>query len=449
LAGVAASAGTAMGQSLTAAPITSGFTRPDWMGSPPGDKDRLFVLEQRGSAGIATRADIRIINLHTNTINATPFLSVNPVSTGSEQGLLGMAFDPNYASNGFFYINYTNSAGTTVVARYQVSADPNVADPASATTVITIAQPFSNHNGGCITFGPDGYFYIGMGDGGSEGDPNLLGQNLNTLLAKILRIDVSTLPYQIPPTNPLVGNPNARPEIWAYGVRNPWRFTFDRENGTMWMGDVGQDTWEEIDYQPREFDPPFTLENYGWSCYEGFVPYHTANCPDISTTHLPIYVYHHSGTGCTGSIIGGYIYRGCTMPWLRGEYFFADYCFRTISSFNYSGTGTVSSVTSRTAELQPPAGPAITSVTSFGEDDNGELYLCSGATVYRISPRCKANCDGSTTSPSLNISDFICFQSAFAANDCYANCDGSTTPPVLNVNDFICFQAAFVAATCP
>jgi glucose/arabinose dehydrogenase len=446
-AAVLACAGAAWGQSLTTQVLTSALVRPLWAVSPPGDLRRFFIVEQRGSAGIATRADIRILDLTNNTLNLTPFLSVLGVSTGSEQGLLGLAFSPNYASDGFFFVNYTNSAGTSIVARYHVSANPDVADPASATTVLTVAQPFSNHNGGWLDFGPDGYLYLGFGDGGSAGDPQANGQNKNVLLGKILRLDVSTLPYQIPPTNPFVGVPNTRPEIWAYGVRNPWRPAFDRETGDLWIADVGQDNWEEINFQPRLLDPPFPVQNYGWRCYEGNAAFNLTNCDAASTMHFPVYVYPHSGAGCRGSITGGFVYRGCAMPWLRGEYFFADYCFNTISSFRYTGVP-VTSVTSRTAELQPTGGPAIIGPTSFAQDQNGELYICAGASLYKIVPRCPANCDGSTSAPVLNVNDFVCFQSRFAAGDCYANCDGSTSPPVLNVNDFVCFTSIF-AAGCP
>jgi glucose/arabinose dehydrogenase len=453
-------AGSAEAQNrLTTVRLTTGLTRPVFVTAPPGDFQRLFIVEQRGSAGVATRADIKILNKSTNTVNATPFLSITGLSTGSEQGLLGLAFDPNYASNGFFYVDYTNSAGATVVARYQVSADPNVANPAG-TTVLTQAQPFANHNGGWLGFGPDGYLYISFGDGGSQCDPGRRAQNLTNVFGKLLRISVATLPYTIPPSNPFFGSTVNRQEIWAYGLRNPWRPSFDRETGDLWIADVGQDTNEEIDFQPAAIVPPFTAVNYGWSCREGFDCASVSLCPVTdcpagcvsSGFKDPVYAYPHPGTS-NCSISGGYAYRGRAVPELRGEYFFADYCSGFIKSLRFNGS-TVTGVTDRTAELNV-AGTPISGVVSFGEDNEGEMYIVaqgSGAStgsIFKIVPRCAANCDGSTASPILNVNDFQCFLNKFASGDPYANCDGSTIAPVLNVNDFICFQNLYATSSCP
>jgi glucose/arabinose dehydrogenase len=381
------------------------------------------------------------------------------VSTGSEQGLLGLAFHPNYASNGYFFVNYTNSAGTTVIARYQVSGgDPNVANP-TATPVLTIAQPFANHNGGWMGFGPDGYLYDAQGDGGDFCDPQGNAQNRNVLLGKILRINVDALPYTIPADNPFVGVPNTRGEIWAYGLRNPWRPSFDRETGDLWIADVGQDYMEEVNFQPAAITPPFTAANYGWKCREGTV------CSSISPSLCnvsscgagctvltgpatePIYTYIQAATS-NCSVSGGYVYRGCAMPYLRGTYFFADYCSNQIWSFQRVG-GVVTNFTNRTAELAV-AGTTINFVVSFAEDQTGEMYIIDqgGGEIYKIIPRCKANCDGSTLAPILNVNDFSCFLNRFAAGECYANCDGSTAMPVLNVNDYSCFLNQY-AVGCP
>src|ERR1044071_5062572 len=253
LAALAGAASRADAQALTAVRLPAAFTRPVFVTAPPGDTSRIFVCEQRGSALTANRADIKIFHLDTNTLNATPFLTISPVSTFSEQGLLGLAFDPNYATNGLFYVSYTNTTGVgnSTIMRYHVSANADIADAASGTLVLSVTQPFNNHNGGWIGFGPDNMFYAAFGDGGSEQDPNNVGQNQNTLLSKILRLDVTTLPYTIPPTNPWFGLGGVRQETWAWGLRNPWRPSFDRATGDLWIADVGQDAWEEINFQGR------------------------------------------------------------------------------------------------------------------------------------------------------------------------------------------------------
>lgn len=361
--------------------IVSGLVRPLFVTHAPGDTDRIFIVEQRdGSTG-----RIRIFELSSSTLLPTPFLSVSPVSTGGEQGLLGLTFHPDYASNGFFYVNYTDGSGTTVIERYQVSIDPDLADPSSGQTVLTLAQPYANHNGGWLGFGPDGYLYCTVGDGGSGGDPQGNAQNLTTLLGKILRIDVAgdDFPadpdrnYAIPPDNPFVGVAG-EDEIWAYGLRNPWRPSFDRSTNDLWIADVGQVSWEEVNFQPASSTGG---ENYGWRCYEGNYEYNTSGCSAPGTMVFPIHDYDH-GQGC--SVTGGYVYRGNAIPALSGTYFFADFCTASIWSFRYDGAS-ISEFTDRTVELDPGGGLSIDQITSFGEDGSGEIYICDlGGEVFKI-----------------------------------------------------------------
>jgi glucose/arabinose dehydrogenase len=343
--------------------------------SPPGDTTRLFVVQKTGT--------IRIIK--NGTLLSTPYLTVS-VSGGSEQGLLGMAFHPNYATNKHFFLNYTNPAGSTVIARY-TETTTDVADPASLVILKTIAQPQSNHNGGCIQFGPDGRLYVGMGDGGGANDSGTghatggNGQSGTTLLGKMLRLDVDNPPTYVPADNPYVNDPNVLDEIWHFGTRNPWRFSFDRLTGEMYIGDVGQDAREEISYQPAGLG----AQNYGWRCMEGFNCTGLSGCTcNAANLRLPIHDYSHV-SGCN-SVTGGYVYRGCGIPGLQGTYMFADYCRRQVWTFNYNGTS-ISNFQERTNEIVNTGG-AVTSIASFGEDARGELYLCdlSGGRLYRIVP---------------------------------------------------------------
>jgi glucose/arabinose dehydrogenase len=348
-------------QTINLQSFAAGFSSPVEIAHPANDA-RLFVVQQSGL--------IRILNPN-GTINTTPFLTLtsSTILSGGERGLLGLAFHPNYASNGYFYVNYTRAGdGATVIARYTVSADPNIADAGSGTVLLTVAQPFSNHNGGSIKFGPDGYLYIGMGDGGSGGDPGNRAQNINENLGKMLRIDVdSASPYGIPATNPYVGI-SGNDEIWAIGLRNPWKFSFNRLNGDLWIADVGQNAIEEI----NKVSTPATNTglNFGWRCYEGNVPYDNSGCPSYSATYAPIAVYVH-GTTNRCSITGGYFYTGSTYPNFANKYFFADYCTGEIGWVSSDGTITWNY-----------NGPNL--ITTFGEDTNGELYVAMGGTIYKM-----------------------------------------------------------------
>ena len=318
--------------------------------------ERMFIVQQTGQ--------IKIMNPD-GTFKPQPFLNISSIiSSGGERGLLGLAFAPDYETTGRFYVDYTNPAGNTVIARYTVSDNPDIANT-DGTVLLTIDQPFSNHNGGNIKFGPDGYLWIGMGDGGSGGDPYGNGQNKNVLLGKILRIDVSGDTYTSPSDNPFVGTDGAD-EVWAYGVRNPWKFSFDRENGDIWIADVGQGAIEEINHQPSTE----AGLNYGWRCYEGNNTYNTSGCADSDTMTFPVASYTHSGGRC--SITGGYIYRGSSYPNLTGTYFYADYCSGQIGVYAFGQPAAF------VTELPG------TFITTFGEDVNGELYLAGSGKVYKI-----------------------------------------------------------------
>jgi glucose/arabinose dehydrogenase len=346
---------------LTLETVASGLDNPVYVTSPPGDP-RLFVVEQTGR--------IRIIS--NGTVLSLPFLDLRSrITRGGEQGLLSVAFHPSYATNGFFFVNFTDTRGDTQVERFHVSANPDVADPASNTTIITVAQPFTNHNGGLVMFGPDGMLYIGMGDGGSGGDPQGNGQSSNTLLGKMLRIDVNgALPYVVPPTNPFVNRAGTRPEIWASGLRNPWRFSFDRQAGLLYIADVGQGDREEIDVVPSATGGV----NYGWNTMEGVVCYASTNCNRTGLT-LPVLDYRHTD-GC--SVTGGYVYRGARIPAIAGRYFYSDYCSGWLRSFRVVD-GAV------TSPIEWPVGN-IGNVTSFGEDSSGELYITVAAERFTVSP---------------------------------------------------------------
>ena len=333
----------------------SGLQRPvDLQADGSG---RLFVIEKPGR--------IRIIE--NNQLLETPFLDITDRvgSNGNEQGLLGLALHPNYPENGRFFVNYTDtSGGDTVIARFQVSTDPNIADPDSEIQLLGIDQPFANHNGGVLAFGPDGYLYAGLGDGGSQGDPNGNAQNTGVLLGKILRIDVDSAdPYAIPSDNPF-GN-----EVWAYGFRNPWRFSFDRATGDLYIGDVGQNQWEEIDVLPAGSPGG---ANFGWDHREGAHDYEGGGPEGMID---PVAEYSHPEGGC--SVTGGYVYRG-SMPEWNGIYLYGDYCTGIIWGLIQADGGW------QTQQLFD----VDVTITSFGQDEQGEIYLVSdNGGIFRLSPQ--------------------------------------------------------------
>lgn len=348
--------------------VVAGLSEPLYLTSPPGDIARLFIVEKAGT--------IRIVK--DGLLLPEPFLDLtSSVSTEGERGLLGLAFDPGFATTGTFVVHYTDVGGNTTLSRFQRSVtNPDLADPATQGLILTAAQPFSNHNGGQVAFGPDGFLYLGLGDGGSSGDPENRGQDLSDLLGSILRIDVrSGDPYIVPADNPLVGQPNVRPEVWSYGLRNPWRFSFDRANGDLYIADVGEQQREEIDVAPASQGTGKGV-NYGWSVMEGSRCFRETGCDQTGLT-LPTLEYAHT-EGC--SVTGGYVYRGPAIPALQGHYFYGDFCQGWVRSFRYDG-GTATDMTSWPA--LSPGGPVL----SFGEDAAGELYLLeAGGRVFRIVP---------------------------------------------------------------
>jgi len=331
--------------------ILDGLQRP--VDLQPDGSGRLFVIEKPG----------RIRILENDQLVDAPFLDITDRvgSGGNEQGLLGLAFHPQYAQNGRFFVNYTDKSGKDTIARFQVSSDPNVADPNSEVKLLSIDDPFPNHNGGVLAFGPDGYLYAGLGDGGSAGDPFGNGQNTKALLGKILRLDVdSAEPYAVPADNPF-GN-----EVWAYGLRNPWRFSFDKSTGDLYIGDVGQNAWEEIDFLPAG-SPGGT--NFGWNFREGAHDYKGGGPAGMLD---PVAEYSHQEGGC--SVTGGYVYRGSMSEW-NGIYLYADYCSGLMwGLINSNGTW----------QSQPLFDLDVT-ITSFGQDTAGELYILSDSGgVFRL-----------------------------------------------------------------
>src|SRR4051794_11629912 len=305
-------AGLAAGQEISTTAVVSGISAPTDIQNAGDGSGRLFFVQQNG-----------VVRLWKGgALTARPFLDVSSkTKADGERGLLGLAFPPGFARTQRFYVHYTDLAGNTTLAMYRLSADPDVADGASETVLLKVTQPFANHNGGQLRFGPDGYLYLGLGDGGSGGDPMGNGQNRAALLGKILRLDVESQPgtLRIPPDNPFTGTAGARGEIWAYGLRNPWRFSFDRDTGDLWMADIGQETYEEIDFQPAASHGG---ENYGWNRMEGAHCY-TAGCSQQGLT-LPVAEYTHADGNC--SVSGGFVYRGRVSPGLRGMYLYGDLC---------------------------------------------------------------------------------------------------------------------------
>ncbi len=337
--------------------VASGLDSPLGITSARDGSNRLFVVEQAGR--------IRIIKA--STLLDAPFLDIRSrIASGGERGLLGLAFHPSHATNGKFYVDYTDLRSNTVISEFvSSSSDPDRADPLSERVLLRIPQPYANHNGGGLAFGPDGYLYIATGDGGSAGDPENHAQSLATRLGKLLRIDVNrrtgSLRYGIPPSNPFVGR-YGLDEIWSYGLRNPWRFSFDRSTGDLWVGDVGQSRWEEVDRATRSSGGG-RGRNFGWRVLEGRACYRPAAGCSTSGKTMPIAVYSHS-LGC--SVIGGYVYRGRDYPLLRGAYLLGDYCSGRIWSLTAAGSS------SQTPRLLLSSNRTI---ASFGEDEAGELYV--------------------------------------------------------------------------
>lgn len=368
-------AASTQAQNLSTTLLAQGFSRPVHLTAPPGDTSRVFICEQHTGR-------VEIVELATGNIIGTPFVNMT-VSTGNEQGLLSMAFHPDYASNGLFYLSRTANSGNTRVTEHQVTSNPNVGSPTVLRQIVSWSQPYSNHNGGQIAFGGDGYLYVGLGDGGSGNDPGNRAQNGTDLLGKMLRLDVNVAAPYIPASNPFVGNSSVRDEIWAIGLRNPWRFSFDRATGDLWIADVGQNAWEEIDFQPGSSTGG---ENYGWRCMEGDHCTGLSGCScNAGSLTDPVYEFNHSGN-C--SITGGVVYRGSAIPSLQGTYFCADYCSNRIWSMEHNGTG-VTNVVSRQNELNPPGSATISQITSFGEDALGEVYILEqGGQIWKIVQDC-------------------------------------------------------------
>ncbi|MCH8006496.1 MAG: PQQ-dependent sugar dehydrogenase [Planctomycetes bacterium] len=448
---------------LTTVRVASGLNRPIFVTHAPGDSTRLFIVEQRGL--------IKILDLAGGTVLATPFLDIDALvvnfAGNDERGLLGLAFHPNYQVNGLFYVNYINNSSDTTIRRYKISGDPNIADASSGFTLMTLGQPFSNHNGGWIGFGPnDGYLYIATGDGGNfcdMGPGHSSGGNAqditNNLLGKMLRIVPSTTPavggYLVPADNPFVGI-TGDDEIWAYGLRNPWRASFDRDNGDLYIGDVGQDAREEIDFQ-RGVSPGG--ENYGWKCMEGNgcstasgcgAPF-GCTCFSASLTD-PIHDYTHipppPPTGFVCAVTGGYVYRGCSIAGLSGTYFFADFCGGAIWSFRVVG-GLVTEFVNRTPELSPSSGNfTVNQVVSFAEDERGEMYIVdqgsgSDGQIFKIVGVCLTDVNGDGVT---NVLDLIALLLDFGQTVCATtdiNEDG-----VVNVLDLIELLLDF-GTSCP
>ena len=386
------------GTPLTTQLVLNGLSQPAFVLQAPDGSDRMFIVEKPG----------RIKVWHIGGGAPTVFLDMTSIVNSStlEWGLLGMTFHPDYANNGYLYVNYNDSGGNTVIARFTRNAgNPDLADFASRQTVLFLAQPSANHRGGWLAFGQDGYLYDSQGDGGGQNDPSNRAQNLSLLQGKILRIDVDAddFPadpnrnYAIPPDNPFAAGGGAA-EIWTHGLRNPWRCSFDRETHDLWIADVGQNQREEIDFQPASSAGG---QNYGWRCTEGTRCTGLTGCVcNGPTLTPPIFEYNHT---LGVSITGGYVYRGCAIPDLRGTYFYADYQTSRIWTLRYDGA-TVTDQQERTTELDPPGALAIAGIASFGEDREGELYICdyNGGEIFKIIP------NGVAPQPCILIGDMNC-----------------------------------------
>jgi glucose/arabinose dehydrogenase len=359
-----ANANASRAQSLRSLiPYASGLTTPVCI-TNAGD-ERLFVVDQHGYVVVLNSVGIA---------DALPFLDIHDrVVYGGERGLLGIAFHPEYSKNGYFYVNYVGAGDSTHISRFKVSSEnADLADAKSEKKLISVAQPFSNHNGGDLHFGADGYLYIGMGDGGSGGDPGNRAQNMKSFFGKLLRIDVNNPPPDtIPDSKPFINNPEVLPEIWATGLRNPWRFSFDRFTHDLWIADVGQNKYEEINFQPAADSGG---ENYGWKCYEGNEVYSANTCSPSAMLTSPVYTYLH-GSDC--SVTGGYVYRGSASSPFYGHYFFADYCSDKIWTLHQENGNWVKE------DFGQFSG---NNFSTFGEDASGELYIAgvNSGKIYKV-----------------------------------------------------------------
>lgn len=344
--------------------VTRGFDSPVYITGAGDGSGRLFVVEKDGKIKIIRNGAV---------VNES-FLDISGIvnSNGGEMGLLSVAFHPGFSDNGRFFVDYTDAEGDTIVAEYSVSDSSGRADPDSGKVLLEIPQPASNHNGGQIDFGPNGYLYIGMGDGGRAGDPWGNAQNKNALLGKILRINVDgSGSYDIPDTNPFAGYPDAKPEVWSYGLRNPWRFSFDSETGDLYIADVGQNKWEEVHFQPASSKGG---ENYGWNYLEGSHEFKVPDGYDTGSLKLPVAEYSHDD-GC--SVTGGYVYRGDSYPVLKGTYFFSDFCSGKIWGLRKKSDGSWEMAEFIDSDL---------GVSSFGQGDDREIYVLNfhDGAVYRL-----------------------------------------------------------------
>ncbi|MEX2143994.1 MAG: PQQ-dependent sugar dehydrogenase [Anaerolineales bacterium] len=352
-------------EAYTWAQVGRGFNRPLLLTHARDGSGRLFVVEQGGKIWI----------LENGGRGAAPFLDIDGRvgSESNEQGLLGLAFPPDYEQSGVFYVDYTDVSGDTVISRFRTSTDPDRADAESEEILLQVNQPAGNHNGGHLEFGPDGYLYVALGDGGSQGDPSGNGQSLDTLLGKILRIDVGASgPYGIPTDNPFA-NGGGRGEIWGHGLRNPWRFSFDAATGDLYIGDVGQGQWEEINFLPGGYVGPL---NFGWNYFEGTHAYE-GNPPSDAKLTMPVAEYEHGSSRC--SVTGGYVYRGPALPAWHGVYLYADYCSGEVFGLAQLASGVWESrILYDTSFL----------VTSFGVDEAGEIYVIDrGGGLYQLRSR--------------------------------------------------------------
>lgn len=360
-----------------AGPTGNGFNNPVEISN--ANDGRIFIVEQDGVIWVADSL---------GQVNATPFLDIDGIvnSGGNEQGLLGLAFHSNYDQNGFFYVNYTSSVGggnggTSRVSRFSVSADPDIADANSELIIYTVSQHSSNHNGGEIVFGPDGYLYLGFGDGGGANDIDNWSQNRQSALGKMIRIDVDNgSPYSVPADNPFLADTNTLDEIWAIGLRNPWRYSFDADNGDLWIGDVGQSDVEEVCVQLANSAGG---ENYGWRCYEGNTPFNTSGCGSASDYVFPVSEHFHSDGWC--SITGGFVYRGATYPLIYGHYIYVDYCAGEFFALEPDSSGGYT------------RGNVLNSgqfgFSSFGEDMYNEMYVANrnDGIIYKITEPCSGS----------------------------------------------------------